>query len=97
MPLETLVVNSVQSLTVPAPGVQEVLTAGLQAILTAEVPGVQEILTAGEQGPPGPIGPVGPSGPPNTIPVSSAPGNSITLGPDGGLFVQQLWAATPAW
>jgi hypothetical protein len=69
---------------------------GVQA-LTVEVPGLREILTAGEQGPPGPTGPVGPAGPPNTTPISAAGGNTLTLGPDGGLFVQQVWSGTPAW
>jgi hypothetical protein len=39
----------------------------------------------------------GPPGPPNTTPISTAPGNTLTLGPDNGLFVQQVWSGTPAW
>jgi hypothetical protein len=69
---------------------------GIQS-LVVEVPGPVQILTVGEQGPPGPVGPDGPVGPPNTTPISSAPGNALILGPDNGLFVQQVWSGTPAW
>ena len=43
-------------------------------------------LDIARQGPPGP-----------TVSISTAPGNTLTLGPDNGLFVQQVWSGTPAW
>jgi hypothetical protein len=29
--------------------------------------------------------------------VSTDTGNTLTIGIDGGLFVQQTWSSTPAW
>jgi hypothetical protein len=62
-----------------------------------DAPESSVLLEMAVQGPIGPPGPVGPPGPPNTTPISAAPGNTLTLGPDNGLFVQQVWSGTPAW
>jgi hypothetical protein len=65
------------------------------ANLTPGVPPVLRILEIGKTGPQGPQGLQGPQGP--VAPVSAAAGNILTFGPDGGLFVQQVWSGSPGW
>jgi hypothetical protein len=78
--------------------VTELVTQTVELLDTLEITTLHmELVEVGTQGPPGPAGPVGPPGPPNTTPISAAPGNTLTLGPDNGLFVQQVWSGTPAW
>jgi hypothetical protein len=62
------------------------------ANLVPGVPALPRVIEVAKTGPQGPIGPQGP-----VAPVSAAAGNILTFGPDGGLFVQQVWSGTPDW